>query len=92
MLRPLAFSTTPGFLILVATLVSLIQVGAEVVVRALILGWRLAAGFVAVRQAPGRDGRSSLIVLVVGFILGAVAVGTAARVLVLLLERRGVSS
>lgn len=91
-LRPLAFSTAPGFLILVATLVSLIQAGAEVVVLALILAWRLAAGFVAVRQALGRGGRSSLIVLVVGFILGAVAVGTAARVLVLLLDRMGVSS
>ncbi len=70
----------------------MIQAGAEVIVLALILGWRLAAGFVAVRQALGRGGRSSLIVLVVGFILGAVAVGTAARVLVLLLDRMGVSS
>ncbi len=72
-LRPFAFAGVPGLLILVAALASLF--GAQVPVFLVLVCWRLAAGFVAVRQALGLGPGRSAIALLVGVVCGLAAVG-----------------
>ncbi len=91
-LRPLGFSVVPGLLILVATLASLPGIGAEVPVFVVLIAWRLAAGFVAVRRASGLGVAKCLLVLLAGVASGAVAVALATRTLVEILGWLGVSS
>ena len=74
-LRPFGFAGVPGLLILVAALASLLGGGAQVVVFAVLVPWRLAAGYVAVRQALGLGRAKSALVLLVGVACGLVSVG-----------------
>jgi len=74
-LRPFGFASVPGLLILVAALASLLGGGAQVVVFAVLVPWRLAAGYVAVRQALGLGRAKSALVLLVGVACGLVSVG-----------------
>ncbi|MDQ3779468.1 MAG: hypothetical protein M3354_02815 [Chloroflexota bacterium] len=85
-LRPLAFSSEPGFLILIAAALSLLSQRAAYVFFPVIIAWRLAAGFVAVREALGLSKARSMIVLGAGVVLGVAAVGAGSGLLVLLLE------
>lgn len=89
-LRPFGFSVVPGLLILIAALASLIGAGAPVF--AVLIAWRLAAGFVAVRQASGVSVAKSALALLVGVASGMVAVAITTRTLVELLRWVGVSS
>lgn len=84
-MRPFAFSVVPGYLIVVASIVSALRPGAEAVVLPVILAWRLAAGFVAVRQTMGLGKLSSAILLLAGVFLGFVAVAGGSALLVLLI-------
>lgn len=88
-LCPFGFSVLPGLLILIAALASLI--GAEAPVFAVLIAWRLAAGFVAVRQALGIGAIKGGIALLVGTFSGAVAVAITSRALVEILRWFGVS-
>ena len=74
-LRPFGFAAVPGLLILVAAVASLLGDGAQVVVFAALVPWRLAAGYVAVRQALGLGRAKSALVLLVGVTCGLVSVG-----------------
>ncbi len=89
-LRTFGFSVVPGLLILVATLASLI--GAEVPVFVVLVAWRLAAGFVAVRQTSGMGVTKSGFALLVGTLSGMVAVAITTRALVEILGWFGMSS
>jgi hypothetical protein len=62
-------------LILVAALASLLGGGAQVVVFAVLLPWRLATSYVAVRQALRLSRAKSALVLLVGAACGLVSVG-----------------
>jgi hypothetical protein len=62
-------------LILVAALASLLGGGAQVVVFAALVPWRLATSYVAVRQALGLGRAKSALVLLVGVLCGLVSVG-----------------
>lgn len=90
-LRSFGFSVVPGLLIFVAALVSLLGTGVEVPVLLLTVVWRLAAGFVAVRQASGISASKSLLALLAGVASGLVAVAIASRALVEVLAFAGVS-
>ena len=74
-LRPFGFAGVPGLLILVAALASLLGGGAQVVVLAALVPWRLATSYVAVRQALGLGRAKSALVLLVGVLCGLVSVG-----------------
>jgi len=84
--RPLAFSSVPGFLVLVAAALSLVSQPAGFAVFPVIIAWRLGASFVAVRQALGLSKVRSGIAVVAGVALGLVAVGVGSSALVLLLK------
>ncbi|MDP9365084.1 MAG: hypothetical protein M3Q10_12810, partial [Chloroflexota bacterium] len=81
--RPLAFSSVPGFLALVAAALSLVSPPAGLAVFPVIIAWRLAAGFVAVREALGPSTARSA---VAGVAVGMAAVGVGSGGLVLLLR------
>lgn len=72
-LRPLGFATVPGLLVLVAALASL--VGAQVLVFAVLVPWRLVTGFVAVERALGVGRAKSAVALLLGVVCGLVFVG-----------------
>lgn len=91
-LRPFGFSTVPGVLILIAALASVLRAGAEVPVFVVLGVWRLAAGFVAVRQASGLGFAKSAGVLSIGLISGVLAVALTTRVLAEVLSWGGISS
>jgi hypothetical protein len=91
-LRPFGFSIVPGLLILPASLVSLLAAGAQALVLGAIIAWRLAAGYIATRQAIGLDVPRSTIVLLVGVLSGMVAVVIATRILFGVLNSVGMSS
>jgi hypothetical protein len=91
-LRPFGFSVVPGLLILIATLASIAGIGAEVPVFAVLVAWRLTAGFVAIRRALGMNGVKSVLALLVGATFGAVTVAVTTRVLAEILSWVGVSS
>ena len=74
-LRPFGFASVPGLLILVAALASLLGGGAQVVVLAALVPWRLATSYVAVRQALGLGRAKSALVLLVGVLCGLVSAG-----------------
>ncbi len=74
-LRPFGFASVPGLLILVAGLASLLGGGAQVVVFAALVPWRLATSYVAVRQALGLGRAKSALVLLVGVACGLMSVG-----------------
>ena len=80
-MRPLGFSVLPGLLILVAALVSMSWVGAQVPVLMVLIVWRLAAGLVAVRQASGLSLARSALALLFGVAAGMVAVVISTRAL-----------
>jgi hypothetical protein len=71
-LRPLGFAAVPGLLILLAALASL--VGAQVVVFAVLVPWRLATSFVAVERALGVGRAKSAVALLLGVVCGLVLV------------------
>ena len=77
-LRPYSFAVVPGLLILAATLVSLLDSGTQILVFAVLVPWRVAASFVAVRQSLELDEVKSSIALLIGAVCGLVmvAVGT----------------
>ncbi len=81
-MRPFAFSVVPGYLIVVASVVSALRPGAEATVLPVILVWRLATGFVAVRQAMGLGKIRSALILLVGVLFGFLAVAGASALLV----------
>jgi hypothetical protein len=91
-LRPFGFSVVPGLLILLASLVSLLAAGAQAPVLIVILAWRVAAGYIATRQAIGLEASRSAIALLVGVLSGMVAVVIATRVLFEALRLLGMSS
>ena len=72
-LRPLGFAAVPGLLILVAGLASL--VGAEILVFAVLVPWRLATSLVAVDRALGVGRTKSAVAFLLGAICGLVLVG-----------------
>ncbi len=72
-LRPLGFAAVPGLLILVAALASL--VGAQALVFAVLVPWRLATSFVAVDRALGVGRAKSAVALLLGAGCGLVLVG-----------------
>lgn len=81
-MRPLGFSVVPGLLILVAALASLPGVdAAEVLVFVVLIAWRLAASYVAVREGLGLGRPKSAVVLAAGVICGMGAVVIATRIL-----------
>ena len=69
-LRPLGFAAVPGLLILLAAVASL--VGAQVVVFAVLVPWRLATSFVAVDRALGVGRAKSAVALLLGVVCGLV--------------------
>jgi hypothetical protein len=71
-LRPVGFAAVPGLLILVAALASL--VGAQVVVFAVLVPWRLATSFVAVERALEVGRPKSAVALLLGVVCGLVLV------------------
>ncbi len=73
-LRPVAFAGVPGLLILVAALASLLGSGAQFLVFAVLVPWRVAASFVAVRQGLGLGRAKSAVALLAGVVCGLVAV------------------
>ncbi len=77
--RPFGFAVAPGLLILVAASVS---GGGERFLLPVIFLWRLAASFVAVRQAFGLGWVRTAVTLVAGVAAGLVAVGGGIRLLV----------
>ncbi len=72
--RPLAFSSVPGLLVLVAAALSLVSQPAGVAVFPVIIAWRLAAGFVAVREALELSNVRSAITVVAGVDIGVLDV------------------
>jgi hypothetical protein len=72
-LRPLGFAAVPRLLILAAALTSL--VGAELVVFAVLVPWRLATSFVVVERALGVGRAKSAVALLLGVGCGLVLVG-----------------
>ena len=72
-LRPFGFAAVPGLLILLAAVASL--VGAQVVVFAVLVPWRLATSFVAVERALGGSRAKSAFALLLGVVCGLVLVG-----------------
>ncbi len=91
-LRSFGFATTPGLLILIAAVASLLGMGAEAPVLALLLMWRLAAGLIAVYQTVSIGIVKSVITYVFGVAAGLAAVAGATSLLVTMLEWAGVSS
>ena len=91
-LRPFGFSSLPGLLILIAALASLLETGTQAPVFVVLVAWRLAAGFVAVRRASGMNVAKSGLALLVGVASGAVAVAITTRGLAEILYWFGVSS
>ena len=87
--RPLAFSSVPGVLVLAAAALSLVSQPVGFAVFPVIIAWRLAAGFVAVREALGLSKVRSAIAVVAGVVWGVVAVGVGSGALVLLLKWAG---
>jgi hypothetical protein len=71
-LRPVGFAAVPGLLIFVAALASL--VGAQVVVFAVLVPWRLATSFVAVERALEVGRPKSAVALLLGVVCGLVLV------------------
>lgn len=80
-LRSFGFACVPGLLILIAALVSLPGTGAEVPVFAVLIPWRVAAGFVAVRQVLSLGMVQSGIALLAGVVPGLMVVGIATGVM-----------
>lgn len=91
-LRPFGYSVVPGLLILPAALVSLLGAGAEAPVLIVIIAWRLATGYIAVREALGLGALKSTVTLLAGVLSGMVAVVIATRILFEVLRLAGVSS
>ena len=91
-LRPFGFSSLPGLLVLAAALASLLGIGAEVPVFVVLVAWRLAAGFIAIRRASGMNVAKSGLALLIGVASGVVAVAITSRVLAEILYSFGVSS
>lgn len=85
-LRPFAFSSVPGFLILVAAALSLVSQPMSIAILLAIITWRVAAGIVAVREALGLNAVRSLPLVIIGVVVGMGAVGMGSRVLVLLIR------
>ncbi len=79
-LRPFSFAGVPGLLILVAALASLLGSGAQILVFAVLIPWRLAASFVAVRQSLELGRVKSLVALLAGVICGLIVVMVGATV------------
>ena len=84
-LRPLGFAAVPGLLVLVAAVASL--VGAQALVFAVLVPWRLATSFVAVDRALGVGGAKSVVALLVGAGCGLVLVGIGTITLLNVLAR-----
>jgi hypothetical protein len=82
----------PGLLVLIASLVSLLGVGAEIPVLIVLIVWRLVAGYIAIRQALDLDTLKSAATLLAGVLSSMVAVVIATRVLFEVLRLAGVSS
>ena len=78
--RPFGFAAAPGLLILVAASAS--GVGGETFLLPVLLLWRLAAGFVAVRVAFGLRPLPTAVILLAGVVAGGLAVGVILRALV----------
>ncbi len=74
-LRPFGFASVPGLLIVIAALASLLGNGAQIFVFAVLVPWRLATSFVAVRQALGLGWVKSTITLLAGSVCGLLVVG-----------------
>ena len=72
-LRPLGFAAVPGLLIFAAALASVF--GAQLVVFAVLVPWRLATSLVAVERALGVARAKSAIVILLGVVCGLVLVG-----------------
>ena len=72
-LRPLGFAAVPGLLIPVAALASL--VGAETLIFAALVPWRLATSLVAVDRALGVGRTRSAVAFLLGAMCGLVLVG-----------------
>jgi len=73
--RPLGFATAPGLLIVVTALASLVGSGPQVLALVVLVAWRFAANFVAVRRALGLNQVKSAITLLAGTICGLAMVG-----------------
>jgi hypothetical protein len=73
-LRPFSFAGVPGLLILVAALASLLDSGAQIFVFTVLVPWRVAASFVAVRQGLQLDRVKSSVALLAGAVCGLVMV------------------
>ena len=78
--RPFGFAAAPGLLILVAAAAS--GVGGESFLLPVIFLWRLAASFVAVRQAFALGPVRTTVTLLAGVAAGVLAVGGGIRFLV----------
>lgn len=78
-------------LVLIASLVSLLGVGAEIPVLIVLIVWRLVAGYIAIRQALDLDTLKSAATLLAGVLSSMVAVVIATRVLFEVLRLAGVS-
>lgn len=78
-IRPLGFAAAPGLLVFVAALASL--VGAQAVVFAVLVPWRLATSFVAVERALGVGRAKGAVALLLGAGCGLVLVGLGTAVL-----------
>lgn len=73
--RPLGFAVAPGLLIVVAALASLVGSGPQVLALVVLVAWRFAASFVAVRQALRLNRVRSAITLLAGTVCGLAMVG-----------------
>ncbi len=75
-LRSFGFACVPGLLIIIATLASLLRTEvAMVLVFAVLILWRVAAGFVAVRETLSLSLVKSALALLAGVIIGLMVVG-----------------
>ena len=85
-LRPFSFASVPGLLIVVAALASLLGNGAQVLMFAVLVPWRLATSYVAVRQALELGWVKSAITLLAGAVCGLVMVGVGTAMVVRVLS------
>lgn len=79
-MRTFGFACTPGLLILVAAVTSVYSGSGQVLVLVMIVVWRMAAGFLAVRQVLGLDIGRSVITLLVGTICGLLMLGASTAI------------
>lgn len=73
-LQPFSFAGVPGLLIVVAALASLLGSGAQILVFAVLIPWRVAASFVAVRQGLELGRVKSAITLLAGVVCWLIVV------------------